>query len=157
MRFLPLLAGMLLIGGALNCGAQKLQAHYSGSSMASDGSGRVITLELAKDGTGTYQERSGKREVTAPVHWLKQGKIVTVALKPEEGRDPQPPLVFELKRKSLVPEGAKESQLGVLAFPTLHPFGPEDLGKSSGMTTCVTGAPGPCLMRETWNSNQSGK
>jgi hypothetical protein len=137
--------------------AADLQAHYSGSSMAADSSSRVITLEFAKDGTGSYDERSGVREVSRPIHWSRNGKIVTVALKPEDGKEAEPPLVFELKRKSLVPHGAKASQLGVFAFPTLHPFGPESLGNASGMTSCVTGAPGPCLLRETWNSNKSGK
>ena len=135
--------------------AADLQAHYSGSSMAADSSSRVITLEFAKDGTGSYDERSGVRVISRPIHWSRSGKIVTVALKPEEGKEAEPPLVFELKRKSLVPEGA--SHPGVFTFPTLHPFGPESLGNALGMTTCVTGAPGPCLQRETWNSNKTGR
>ena len=139
------------------CRAESLNATYSGSSMARDSSARVITLELAKDGTGIYQEHSGVRNINTPVHWSRSGKTVTVALKPEDGKEPDPPLIFQLKRKSLIPVGAKESQLGVFAFPTLNPFGPENVGTSSGMTTCVTGAPGPCLQRETWSSRQPSK
>jgi hypothetical protein len=59
-----------------------------------------------------------------------------------------------MKRKSLVPTNPVNSQLGALGFPVLHPFGPATVGTSSGMTTCVTGAPGPCAMRETWSSKQ---
>jgi len=136
------------------CLAESLSTTYSGSSMATDGSSRVITLELSKDGTGVYQEHSGKWDIKKDLHWSRQGKTITVALRPDEGQAPGDPLVFDLKRKSLVPASALNSQLGALGFPVLHPFGPATVGTSSGMTTCVTGAPGPCAMRETWNSNK---
>jgi hypothetical protein len=151
-RWLGIVA--VLIFAASVAHAEALQVHYSGSSMASDSSGRVITLEFTKDGTGMYQEHSGKKSIDTQMHWSRQGKKVTVVVKPEDGKEADAPLIFELKHKFLVPEGAKESQLGVFAFPTLHPFGPETVGTSSGMTTCVTGAPGPCAMRETWSSKQ---
>ena len=122
--------------------------------MATDGSSRVITLELSKDGTGVYQEHSGKGDIKKDLHWSRDGKIVTVALRPDEGKAPGNPLIFEMKRKSLVPTNPVNSQLGALGFPVLHPFGPATVGTSSGMTTCVTGAPGPCAMRETWSSKQ---
>jgi len=122
--------------------------------MASDGSSRVITMDLAKDGTGVYQEHSGKGDVKKDLHWSRDGKTVTVILRPEEGKPAGSPLVFTMKRKSLVPANPVNSQLGILGFPVMHPFGPATVGNSSGMTTCVTGAPGPCAMRETWSSRQ---
>lgn len=143
--------------GAICCSpslAESLSTTYSGSSMASDGSSRVITMDLAKDGTGVYQEHSGKGDVKKDLHWSRDGKTVTVILRPEEGKPAGSPLVFTMKRKSLVPANPVNSQLGILGFPVMHPFGPATVGNSSGMTTCVTGAPGPCAMRETWSSRQ---
>jgi hypothetical protein len=63
-------------------------------------------------------------------------------------------MIFELKNNNLVPSGTFNAQLGALGFPVLHPFGATDVGTSSGMSTCVNGMPGPCMMRETWNSNK---
>jgi hypothetical protein len=135
--------------------AAKLKTYYSGSGMASDGSSRVITLQFSTDGTGSFQQHSGQGDINKQIHWFRDGDKLTVELEPGPGQTP-PQMVFEMKRNSLVPSGTFPTGLGVLGFPTLHPFGPADVGKSSGMTTCVTGSPGPCAMRETWNSNKSG-
>jgi hypothetical protein len=147
-----------LAAGALSCSlsfAEGLSSTYSGSSMATDGTSRLITLELSKDGTGVYQEHSGKGDVHKDIHWSRDGKTITVALRPEQGQTSSTEMVFNLKHKSLIPANALNTQLGALGFPVLHPFGPATVGNNSGMTTCVTGAPGPCAMRETWSSNKS--
>jgi len=100
--------------------------------MASDGSSRVITLELSKDGTGIYQEHSGKGDVKKDLHWSRDGKTLTVVLRPEEGKPVGNPLVFNMKRKSLVPSNPVNSQLGVWGFPVLHSFGPATGGTAQG-------------------------
>ena len=133
--------------------AAKLKTYYSGSGMASDGSSRVINLQLSEDGTGTFQQHSGAGDINRQIHWFRDGDRVTLELEPGPGQAP-PQMVFQMKQNSLVPSGTFPSGLGVLGFPTLHPFGPTNVIKSSGMTTCVTGSPGPCAMRETWNSNK---
>ncbi len=148
----------LFTAAAMSCSlalAASLSSTYSGSSMATDGTSRVITLELSKDGTGVYREHSGKGDVHKDIHWSRDGKTITVALRPDEGQASGTEIVFNLKHKALIPANALNRQLGALGFPVLHPFGPATVGNSSGMTTCVTGAPGPCLMRETWSSNKS--
>src|SRR5271170_5042773 len=136
--------------------AANLKAFYSGSGMASDGSSKVITLQFSKDGTGVYQQNSGKGDINKKIHWFRDGKTVTVELEPAPGKSPAP-MTFKMERNSLVPIGALDTQLGVFSFPTLHPFGPADVGTSSGLSTCVNGGPGPCALRKTWNSNQSAQ
>jgi hypothetical protein len=147
-------ATMIAASASLCFAADKLKTFYSGSSMASDSSSRTITLQFAKDGTGTYEDNSGKGDIKKTVHWFRDGKTVTVELEPGPGQSTGKMLVFELKRKSLVPTDTFNAQIGSLGFPTLHPFGPADVGTSSGLSTCVTGAPPPCVMRETWSSRQ---
>jgi hypothetical protein len=134
--------------------AADLKTFYSGSSMASDGSARTITLQFVEDGTGLYEDNSGKGDIKKNVHWFRDGKKVTVEFEPVQGQAATSPLVFQVQRTSLVPVGDFNAQIGVLGFPTLHPFGPAKVVKSSGLSTCVTGAPGPCAMRETWSSRQ---
>ena len=136
--------------------AANLKAFYSGSGMAPDGSSRVITLELSKDGTGMYHQHSGQGDIAKNLHWFRDGKTVTLELEPAAGKAPAP-MTFKMERNSLVPTGTLDTQLGVFSFPTLHPFGPANVGTSSGLSTCVNGGPGPCAMRETWNSNQSAQ
>ncbi len=134
--------------------AAALKTFYSGSSMASDGSARTITLQFSEDGTGLYEDNSGKGDIKKNVHWFRDGKKVSVEFEPVTGQAATAPLVFEVQRSSLVPVGDFNAQIGVLGFPTLHPFGPATVVKSSGLSTCVTGMPGPCAMRETWSSKQ---
>jgi hypothetical protein len=134
--------------------AADLKTFYSGSSMASDGSARTITLQFSEDGTGLYEDNSGKGDIKKNVHWFRDGKKVTVEFEPVQGQASTAPLVFQMQRTSLVPVGDFNAQIGVLGFPTLHPFGPAKVVKSSGLSTCVTGMPGPCAMRETWSSNK---
>jgi hypothetical protein len=134
--------------------AAALKTFYSGSSMASDGSARTITLQFSEDGTGLYEDNSGKGDIKKNVHWFRDGKKVTVEFEPISGQAATAPLVFEVQRTSLVPAGTFNAQVGVFGFPTLHPFGPATVVKSSGLSTCVTGMPGPCAMRETWSSKQ---
>lgn len=148
--------GLALAFGAVAAHAANLKAFYSGSGMAPDGSSRVITLELAKDGTGTFQQHSGQGDIHKQLHWFRDGKTVTLELEPIPGKAPAP-MTFKMERNSLVPMGTLDTQLGVFSFPVLHPFGPGDVGTSSGMSTCVNGGPGPCVMRETWNSNKSAQ
>jgi hypothetical protein len=136
------------------CHAAKLKTFYSGSSMASDGSARTITLQFSEDGTGIYDDNSGKGDIKKNVHWFRDENTVKVEFEPDPGKAPAAPLVFEMKRTSLVPVGDFNAQIGVLGFPTLHPFGPATVVKSSGLSTCVNGGPGPCAMRETWSSKQ---
>jgi hypothetical protein len=154
-RFRTLLCFALTVGvAALASHAAALKTYYSGSSMASDGSARTITLQFSEDGTGVYEDNSGKGDIKRNIHWFRDGKKVTVEFEPSPGKASGTPLVFEVQRTSLVPTGTINAEIGVLGFPTLHPFGPANVVKSSGLSTCVTGAPGPCAMRETWNSNQ---
>jgi hypothetical protein len=134
--------------------AVDLKTFYSGSSMASDGSARTITLQFEEDGTGLYEDNSGKGDIKGNVHWFRDGKKVTVEFEPAPGKTPAQPLLFVMKRTSLAPSGTFNAEIGVLGFPTLHPFGPATVVKSSGLSTCVTGMPGPCAMRETWSSKQ---
>jgi len=148
--------GLAVAMTAATSHAANLKAFYSGSGMAPDGSSRVITLQLSKDGTGTFQQHSGQGDINKQLHWFRDGKTVTLELEPAAGKAPAP-MVFKMERNSLVPAGTLDTQLGVFSFPVLHPFGPGDVGTSSGLSTCVNGGPGPCAMRETWNSNQSGK
>jgi hypothetical protein len=148
-----ILAATIMVATAGVChAADKLKTFYSGSSMASDSSARTITLQFAKDGTGTYEDNSGKGDIKKTMHWFRDGKTVTVELEPEQGQTTGKMLVFELKHKYLVPTDAFNAQIGALGFPALHPFGPGDVGTSSGLSTCVTGAPPPCAMRENWSS-----
>ncbi len=154
-RFRSLICFGLAVGvTALASHAAALKTCYSGSSMASDGSARTITLQFSEDGTGLYEDNSGKGDIKRNVHWFRDGKKVTVEFEPSPGKAPGAPLVFEVQRTSLVPTGAVNAEIGVLGFPTLHPFGPAKVVKSSGLSTCVNGGPGPCAMRETWSSNQ---
>lgn len=146
--------GLALAMTPVVCHAAKLKSFYSGSSMATDSSARTITLQFAKDGTGLYEDNSGKGDIKKKLHWFRDGKTVKVELEPAPGKDPAPPMVFEMKNNSLVPAGSSNAQLGALGFPVLHPFGAADVGTSSGMSTCLNGMPGPCAMRETWSSNQ---
>jgi len=148
--------GLAVAITAATAHAAKLKEFYSGSGKAPDGSARVITVEFAKDGTGTYQQHSGQGDTHKQLHWFRDGKTVTVELEPAAGKAPAP-MTFKMERNSLVPTGALDTQLGVFSFPTLHPFGPADVGTSSGLSTCVNGGPGPCALRETWNSNQSAQ
>ena len=136
--------------------AANLKTFYSGSGMAPDGSSRVITVQLSKDGTGTFQQHSGQGDINKQLHWFRDGKTVTLELEPAAGKAPAP-MTFKMERNSLVPTGTLDTQLGVFSFPALHPFGPGDVGTSSGLSTCVNGGPGPCAMRETWNSNQNAQ
>jgi hypothetical protein len=145
---------LALAMAAVVCQAAKLKTFYSGSSMAADSSARTITLQFSKDGTGTYEDNSGKGDIKKKMHWFRDGKMVSVELEPDPGKEPAAAMVFELKNKSLVPAGTFNAKLGALGFPVLHPFGPADVGTSSGLSTCVNGMPGPCMMRETWNSNK---
>jgi RecJ-like exonuclease len=144
----------LAMGGGIAHAAAALKNFYSGSSMASDGSARTITLQFSEDGTGLYEDNSGKGDIKKNVHWFRDGKKVTVEFEPVSGQAATGPLVFEVQRTSLVPTGAFNAQAGILGFPTLHPFGPATVVKSSGLSTCVNGMPGPCAMRETWSSKQ---
>jgi hypothetical protein len=134
--------------------AAALKTFYSGSSMASDGSARTITVQFSEDGTGLYEDNSGKGDIKKNVHWFRDGKKLTVEFEPAAGQTTGTPLVFDMQRTSLVPVGDFNAQIGVLGFPTLHPFGPAKVVKSSGLSTCVNGMPGPCAMRETWSSKQ---
>jgi len=145
--------GLTLAMSAAIAHAAALKTFYSGSSMASDGSARTITLQFSEDGTGIYEDNSGKGDIKKNVHWFRDGKKVTVEFEPVSGQAAGP-LVFQVERSSLVPAGEFNAQAGVLGFPTLHPFGPAKVVKSSGLSTCVTGMPGPCAMRETWSSKQ---
>jgi hypothetical protein len=146
--------GLAAIMATASAHAVNLQNFYSGSSMASDGSARTITLQFSEDGTGLYEDNSGKGDIKKNVHWFRDGKKVSVEFEPSAGKAPAAPLIFNMQRSSLVPVGDFNAQIGVLGFPTLHPFGPAKVVKSSGLSTCVTGMPGPCAMRETWSSNQ---
>ena len=146
--------GLALAMSAAIAQAAALKNFYSGSSMASDGSARTITLQFSEDGTGLYEDNSGKGDIKKNVHWFRDGKKVTVEFEPVPGQAAAAPLVFEVQRTSLVPVGEFNAQAGVLGFPTLHPFGPATVVKSSGLSTCVNGMPGPCAMRETWSSKQ---
>ncbi len=143
----------LAMSGAI-AHAADLKTFYSGSSMASDGSARTITLQFSEDGTGLYEDNSGKGDIKRNVHWFRDGKKVTVEFEPVAGQAAAAPLVFQMQRTSLVPMGEFNAQIGILGFPTLHPFGPAKVVKSSGLSTCVNGMPGPCAMRETWSSKQ---
>jgi hypothetical protein len=145
--------GLAMAATAAVAGAANLKTFYSGSSMATDGSARTITLQFSEDGTGLYEDNSGKGDIKSKVHWFRDGKKVTVEFEPVSGKAAVTPLVFEMQRTSLVPAGAVNAQFGVLGFPVLHPFGPATVVKSSGLSTCVNGMPGPCAMRETWSSN----
>ena len=144
----------LALSAATAHAASGLKTFYSGSSMASDGSARTITLQFAEDGTGLYEDNSGKGDIKKNVHWFRDGKKVSVEFEPVSGQTAGSPLVFQVERTSLVPVGDFNAQIGVLGFPTLHPFGPAKVVKSSGLSTCVNGMPGPCAMRETWSSRQ---
>ena len=146
--------GLAVAMTAVIAHAADLKTFYSGSSMASDGSARTITLQFSEDGTGLYEDNSGKGDIKKNVHWFRDGKKVTVEFEPVAGQAATAPLVFTVQRTSLVPVGDFNAQIGVLGFPTLHPFGPAKVVKSSGLSTCVTGMPGPCAMRETWSSKQ---
>jgi hypothetical protein len=149
------LLGLFVTIGAGIAHADSLQDFYSGSSMASDGSSRTITLQFSEDGTGLYEDNSGKGDIKKTVHWFRDGKKVTVEFEPAPGKTTgSTPLNFQIKHKALVPVGDFNAQIGVLGFPTLHPFGPAKVVKSSGLSTCVNGMPGPCAMRETWSSKQ---
>lgn len=130
-----------------------LKTFYSGSNMASDGSSRVITLQISKDGTGLYENNSGLGDIKKNIHWFRDGKTVTIDLEPTPGKPPINSMIFKIERNSLVPAGTFDTQLGVFSFPTLHPFGPTDVVAGAGYSTCVSGMPGPCVMRKTWSSN----
>ena len=133
--------------------AADLKNFYSGTNMASDGSSRVITLQISKDGTGLYENNSGLGDIKKNIHWFRDGKTVTIDVEPTPGKPPITPMVFKMVRNSLVPTGALDTQLGVFSFPTLHQFGPADVVMGPGYSTCVSGMPGPCVMRKTWSSN----
>jgi hypothetical protein len=145
---------VLAVSAATAHAAAALKTFYSGSSMASDGSARTITVQFSEDGTGLYEDNSGKGDIKKNVHWFRDGKKVTIEFEPVSGQAAAPPLAFEVQRSSLVPVGDFNAQIGILGFPKLHPFGPAKVVKSSGLPTCVNGMPGPCAMRETWSSRQ---
>lgn len=132
--------------------ADKIKTFWSGTGMTADGP-RMIMLQLSEDGTAILQQNRGDNTSKLHAHWAKKGNKVAVSFDPVQGQTTPPPMEFELKKNKLIPQIADNAKMGVYAYPTLQPFGPETVNAGAGSYSCVTGQAGPCAVRETWSSN----
>ena len=133
--------------------AAKIKTFWSGSGMTTQGP-QMIMLQLSADGTAVFQQTQGENTVKYHAEWRKDGKIISVRFNHEPGKPVKPTLAFELKKNQLIPQIPGNSEMGNYAYPTLTPFGPDEVNAGAGSTTCANGMPGTCVNRQTWSSNE---
>ena len=151
LKLIVALSAILL---TMPCHAAKIKTFWSGSGMTTQGP-QMIMLQLSGDGTAVFQQTQGENTVKYRAEWRKDGNIISIRFNHVDGQPNKPTMAFELKKNQLIPQIPGNADMGNYAYPTLTPFGPDEINAGAGSTTCANGMPGTCINRQTWSSNDS--